>query len=97
MALAIALLWGTMVIFRSMTIEVAGGRLTWWFGPGWPRKSVPLSEIAAARPTRIRWWDGWGIHWTSRGWLWNVAGYDAVEFERRAGRSFRLGTDEPRL
>jgi len=95
LGLGVAVLVGCMVVFRSMTIEVAGGRLTWWYGPGWPRRSVPLSTIAAARPARTRWWDGWGIHWTRRGWLWNVRGYDAVELERRGARSFRLGTDEP--
>jgi hypothetical protein len=27
--------------------------------------------------------------------LWNVSGLDAIEFDLRSGRRFRLGTDEP--
>jgi hypothetical protein len=54
-------------IFRSLTIEVSDTDLAWHFGSGWPRKSVPLSEISSAEPIRTSFMNGWGIHCTARG------------------------------
>ncbi len=42
-----------------------------------------------------RWYYGWGIRLTPQGWLWNVAGLDAVELTFSNGKKFRIGTDEP--
>jgi hypothetical protein len=81
--------------FSSFTIRVGDGRLAWHFGPGLVRKSVPLGEIAAAEPATTSWVDGWGIHLTRRGWLYNVAGHNAVLVTMRDGKRFMLGTDEP--
>ncbi|MGH7163133.1 MAG: hypothetical protein ACREID_06595 [Planctomycetota bacterium] len=83
------------LVFGTLTIEVAGGVLRATFGLGVPAKRVPVAEIASAEAVRNRWWYGWGIRWTLRGWLYNVAGLGAVEIVLRNGRRFRLGTDEP--
>lgn len=85
----------TSAAFSSLTIAVADGRLSWHFGPGVVRKSVPVAEVVAAERTRTRLWEGWGIHFTTRGWLYNVAGRDAVLITRRDGSRFMLGSDEP--
>ncbi len=85
----------TVVLFSRLTVRVDGSQLSWWFGPGIIRKSVPVSEIVDATPVRNAWWYGWGIHLTPRGWLYNVSGLDGVEITLRSGRRFRLGTDEP--
>ena len=91
-----ALLMGiTAWLFRSLTIEISETRLIWFFGSGWPRKSVPLSEIASVEPIRTGFLNGWGIHYTSRGWLYNVSGYGAVAIKLRNGKQFCLGTDQP--
>jgi hypothetical protein len=58
-------------------------------------KKIPLAEIAACEPIRIRWWYGWGIHLTPYGWLYNISGFDAVAIKLRDGRKFALGTDDP--
>ena len=84
-----------MWIFRSMTVEISETELKWYFGPGWPRKQVPLSEVASAEVIRTTILNGWGIHYTSRGWLYNVSGYGAVAIKLRNGKRFCLGTDEP--
>jgi hypothetical protein len=89
-AVAIAMLWSTL------TIRIDGARLRWSFGPGWPRFSLPLVEIQAVEVTRTTFFQGWGVHRTRRGWLYNVAGFDAVLVTRRDGRQLLLGTDEPR-
>lgn len=84
----------TAWIFRSLTIEITDSHLNWFFGSGFPRKSVPLSEIASVDPIRTGFWNGWGIHYTPRGWLYNVSGYGAVAIRMRNGKQFCLGTDQ---
>jgi hypothetical protein len=54
-----------------------------------------VSRITDARPVRNPWYYGLGIHYTSDGWVFNVAGLDAVEIVLENGRKIRIGTDEP--
>ncbi len=91
----VVLLGGAAVVFRSLTITVQSGVLGWQFGPGVFGRSVPVSEIEAVEPTRTSLLSGWGIHWTRRGWLYNVSGLDAVHVRMKNGKSFLLGTDQP--
>ena len=81
-------------LFSSLTIEVTDTSLRWWFGPGFWRKQVPLAEIAAAQPARTTVLEGWGIHFTKRGWLYNVSGFSAVAIQLKTGKRFLLGTDD---
>ena len=90
-AFLVALGW----LFSSLEVAVTRGSVELAFGPGWPRKSIPLSTVEGARPVRNSWWHGWGIRLTPNGWLWNVSGLEAVELELSDGRRFRIGTDEP--
>ena len=83
------------LVFTTLTITVDGDQLSWHFGAGLVRKSVALAEIVSAEPVRTTWVDGWGIHLTARGWLYNVSGRDAVLVTLREGKRFLLGTDEP--
>ncbi len=85
----------TCWIFRSMTIEISNSELVWYFGSGLPRKSASLSEVVSAETIRTSFLNGWGIHYTPRGWLYNVSGFDAVAIKLRNGKQFCLGTDEP--
>lgn len=80
----------------SLTVRIADGHLHLHFGPGWPRKTWPLEDIAGVELTRTTFVDGWGVHRTRRGWLFNVSGYDAVALELKDGRTVLVGTDEPR-
>jgi hypothetical protein len=81
-------------LFHSLTIEIADGELRWRFGPGWIRKRVPLNLITAAEPVRTNVLEGWGIHLSRFGWLYNVSGFDAVAVRMKNGQHFALGTDE---
>jgi hypothetical protein len=83
------------LVLSSLTIQVTDSVLVWRFGPGLFHKAVPLAEISAVEVTRTRWLDGWGIHGTRRGWLYNVSGFGAVLVTRKNGKTFLLGTDEP--
>lgn len=87
----------TGLVFSTLTISVDADRLSWHFGAGLMRKSVSLAEIVSTEPVATTWLDGWGIHLTARGWLYNVRGRDAVLVTLRGGKSFLLGTDEPAL
>ena len=82
-------------LFWKLTITVDRETLRAAFGIGLVRKTVPVADIAACEPIRIRWWWGWGIHLTPYGWLYNVSGLDAVVITLRNGRRFCLGTDQP--
>jgi len=93
---AVAVLFAvSLVLFWSMTVRVTGEALEFWFGPGLLRKRVPLPEIVAVETVRTSFWNGWGIHWTRQGWLYNVSGFDAVLVRLRSGKSLLVGTDEP--
>jgi hypothetical protein len=83
------------VLFSSLTIEVTDGELRSHFGPGFWRKHWALEDVADADVAPIRSWEGWGIRFTTRGMLYDVAGTRSIEVCLRSGRRFRLGTDEP--
>jgi len=84
-----------LLLFYKLRITIEDQTLCAVFGTGIVRKSVPLAEIVACEPIRIRWWYGWGIHLTPYGWLYNVSGFDAVAISLRDGRKLALGTDDP--
>jgi hypothetical protein len=86
-----------MAIFGTLTVDVSKDRVVVWFGPGLIRRTLPVADIRDARAVRNKWWYGWGIRLTPHGWLFNVAGLDAVELELASGRKFRIGTDEPQV
>lgn len=97
MLIAVALLFAALgFAWSRLTIEVDNERARWWFGLGVPRGTLLLADIASVETTRTTFWQGWGVHRTRNGWLYNVAGYDAVLITRRDGRRLMLGSDEPR-
>lgn len=80
----------------ALTVRIEDNQLQVRFGLGWPRKTLPLKEIAAVEVTRTTFLEGWGLRRTRRGWLYNVSGFDAVLLRLTNGRSMMVGTDEPR-
>lgn len=84
-----------IILFFSLLIEVNDQDLRWQFGPGIIHKSVKLSEITQVEVTRTNWIEGWGIHLTSRGWLYNISGFSAIIVKLKNNQQFLLGTDEP--
>ena len=77
----LALLAACLVLFGSLTVEVGREAVRVAFGPGVIHRTIPLERIAGARPVPTRWFYGWGIRLTPRGWMWNVSGLQAVELE----------------
>ncbi len=92
---AIVIVLAAGYVFGSLTTRVDHERFTFWFGPGWFRRSLPLDDIASCETATNRWWYGLGIHSTPRGMLYNVSGRLAVELTLVDGRRLRVGTDEP--
>jgi len=92
---ALLILVVTAGVFASLTVELRGGVLTFWFGPSLLRKRVQIATIQSCSVVRNPWWYGCGIHWTPRGRLYNVSGRAAVELNLLDGRRLRIGTDEP--
>ena len=90
-----AILLLTITGFYKLTVKIDNEKLRASFGIGLIRKEVSTSEIASCAPIRIRWWYGWGIHFTPYGWLYNISGWDAVAIALRDGRKFALGTNDP--
>lgn len=84
-----------ILLFSSMTTLVDKSTLSWHFGYGLIRKRIDLQEIDKAEITRSSWIDGWGIHYTRRGWIYNVSGFNAVLIKLRSGKSLLLGTNDP--
>lgn len=88
------LLGATAYSFRSLTVEVDDEELRIQFGDGPIRKSFLLSEVATCKAVRTTPLQGWGIHWTGAGWLYNIYGLDAVELCLTNGKKVLIGTDE---
>ena len=89
------ILVATFAIFRCLTVSVDRHEIRAAFGWGWPARRVPLAEVTEVRRVRNSLWHGWGIHFTGDGWVWNIAGFDAVELRLGGRRRLRIGTDEP--
>ena len=94
-AIPAVILLATAFLFGSLTVTIADGSLRCHFGPGLIRRTIPLRDIAGFQPVRNKWYYGWGIRLTPHGWMYNIAGLDAVELTLADGRHFRVGTDEP--
>ena len=93
--LLLALLAAVNAVFSSLTVVITDSDLEFWFGIGVWHKKIPLTEIAGCTVVKNSWWYGWGIRLTPHGWLYNVAGWVAVELPLKNGKKVRIGTDEP--
>lgn len=92
----LVILLACLALFHRLRVVVSDGAVTASFGFGWPRRRFLLSEVRSARAVRNRWLYGWGIRLTPSGWMYNIAGLDAVELTLANGSRFRIGTDDPK-
>ena len=81
--------------FARLTVRDEGTRLAVRFGP-LPlfRKTIPYAAMTGVERERSTFSAGWGIHWTRKGWLWNIGGFDCVRIDMGATSLF-VGTDDP--
>ena len=96
-ALGIVLL--VLLAFSALAVSVDHSQITVRFGisplRGWFRKRISLDTVKDCGVVRNSWLHGVGIRHIGNGWLYNVAGLDAVELHLTNGRRIRIGTDEP--
>jgi hypothetical protein len=83
------------IVFKSLTVEVSGQELRWYFGPGFWSYRLPLDQVATVAVVRNHWWNGFGIRMRSGFRLYNVSGLDAVELRLNSNEIRRIGTDDP--
>ena len=83
------------LVFSSLTVELNGKELRWYFGPGFWTYRLPLDEIETVVAVRNHWWNGFGIRMRPGFRLYNVSGLDAVELRLKSGDVRRIGTDDP--
>ena len=81
--------------FGRLTVSVGPSTVDIAFGVGLPRRSVPLREVVGQTVVRTPVWAGRGIRKIKHGWLYNVAGRDAVELTLASGALVQIGTDDP--
>jgi len=87
-----------LVSFVSLKVMIDENYLLIQFGYGIFKKRFVLNEIISAQIVKNHWYYGWGI----RVWFWpkmlifNVSGFDAVEIKTKTGKTYRIGTDEPK-
>ena len=85
--------------FGALTVSVDHSHVTIRFGVsplrGWFRKWISLNTVKDYQTVRNSWLHGFGILYIGNGWLYNVAGLDAVELRLTNGRRLRIGTDQP--
>lgn len=83
--------------FVSLQVIIDAKHLQIKFGYGIFQKKFALNEVVSSKAVRNHWYYGWGIRvwfWPKM-WIYNVAGFDAVEIKLKNGRIYRIGTDEP--
>ena len=81
-------------LLYSMTVEVSGHELRWYFGHGFWRKRIVLSNIARVERVRLPRWYGIGIKYTPRAWVYLVAPGEGIEIRTVNGETVRIGTDD---
>ena len=93
-AIPLIALIAVAVAFSSLTVEVNGKELRWYFGPGLWTYRLPIDEIDTVAIVRNQWWNGFGIRMRPGFRLYNVSGLDAVELRLKSGDIRRIGTDD---
>lgn len=93
-----ALILLVLASFVSLQVSIDEKYLRIKFGYGLYRKKFLLDDIVSAKAVKNHWYYGWGIRvwWWPRMWIYNVSGFDAVEIKLKNGRTYRIGTDEPK-
>ena len=87
---------GLTTCFAYLRVAVDGDELKITYGP-LPlfRQRLSLTDIVSAEPGRSKLIDGFGIHWVpTRGWTYNLWGFECVELKLRQGQRFRVGTND---
>lgn len=92
----LVILASVAVIFNSLTVEIEGRELRWYFGLRLWTYRLALDDIQSVSIVQNQWWNGFGIRSAPGFTLYNVSGLDAVELKLKSGEIRRIGTDDPK-
>jgi len=84
-----------LFLFCALSVTVQKKTIQIRFGPGLVKKTVLLSHVKGCRVVRIPWYSGWGVRYTTRGTIYSVSGFKAVELLLYGNRTIRIGSDQP--
>jgi len=90
------LIFCSLLLFWSLTVEVKSDHILIYFGFGIIHKKISLSNIQQVNVVLTPFYYGWGIRPAPRGWMFNVSGLGGVELIFKNNERFRIGSDEPR-
>jgi len=93
-----ALILFILASFVSLQVIIDGKYLRIKFSFGIYQKKFSLNDIMSAKTVKNHWHYGWGIRrwlWPKM-WIYNVSGFDAVEIKLKNGKTYRIGTNEPK-
>ncbi|HCG8565382.1 hypothetical protein [Vibrio parahaemolyticus] len=79
------------VLFYSMTVGVSGNKIYWYFGFGFLRKEMELSDIVQTSLYETKWYQGIGIRMLKDGWLYNASVGKALQLTLTSGKNVHLG------
>lgn len=88
-ALTVNLVIGAL--FYSMSVEVSGNKVCWYFGFGFLRKEVEVSSIVDISSYETKWYQGIGVRLLKDGWLYNVSIGKALKLKMSNGKNIYLG------
>ncbi len=83
--------------FFSLQVTIDETLIRLKFGVGIIRKEIVLKQILSCTRVKNFIFSGWGVKriGRTRGWNYNVSGWDAVELTLTDGQRIRIGTDDP--
>ncbi|PCK32608.1 hypothetical protein [Pseudoalteromonas piscicida] len=83
-------------IFYGLTIQVDKQQqtLSWWFGPSVAKMTLQFDDIEFVQPVTNSLRHGIGMRISTDGWVYTVAGFDALEVVMKDGTKYRLGTND---
>ena len=85
-----------LAAFYSFTIQIADGKLNFWFGYGVGKKSFAIDDIRSIEIVKTPWYYFWGIKSIPGGWLYSIApGGRALVLVFMDNRVIHVGTDRP--
>lgn len=91
----VALFAAVTYVFSSLTVEIDEATVRAGFANGIGRRTFKLADIEDTVVVEVPWSSGWGMRYTSLGWLYSVWGRRAVQLQLSDDRQFTIGTDEP--
>jgi hypothetical protein len=85
----------TLMAFYAFTIQITDRTVSFWFGWGVGKQSLPFDTIQSVEIVRNPWYYLWGVKSIPGGWLYSIApGGRALELVLKDHRKIRLGTDQ---